>query len=191
MLLALVGVTGVGKSYFTKIISHMLNFKTVNTIRTRPIRKGENPKFFMSDDELNKMYNEGKIAYKFSVFGGQYGYLKDEIFSEENMIFEMHYTTIYDWKKVRPDIKTIYIMPSNLDIAKQKTMERNLSKEKEIERLNEIDEHYRNITENEELRNQFDYIFYNNYDTESEERILELVSGLIKIEKKYNKGYGK
>ena len=191
MLLALVGVTGVGKSYFTKIISHMLNFKTVNTIRTRPIRKGENPKFFMSDDELNKMYNEGKIAYKFSVFGGQYGYLKDEIFSEENMIFEMHYTTIYDWKKVRPDIITIYIMPSNLDIAKQKTMERNLSKEKEIERLNEIDEHYRNITENEELRNQFDYIFYNNYDTESEERILELVSGLIKIEKKYNKGYGK
>ena len=100
MLLALVGITGIGKSFFVEKITTNLNFEKVHTIRTRPPRKGENPKYFMTDNELNKMYDEGKIAYKFSVFGGQYGYLKDEIFSKENMIFEMHYTTIYDWKKV-------------------------------------------------------------------------------------------
>ena len=179
MLLALVGITGIGKSFFVEKITSNLNFKKVHTIRTRPPREGENSKYFMTDDELNKMYDEGEIAYKFSVFGGQYGYLKNEIFSKENMIFEMHYTTIYDWKKVRPDIKTIYILPTDINIAKQKTKERNLSKDKEIERLAEIDEHYNRIISDENLRKQFDYVVYNNYDKKSEERIIELVNQLL------------
>ena len=180
MLLALVGITGIGKSFFVDKITKNLNFKKVHTLRTRPLRKGENPEYFLTDEVLNKMYDEGKIAYKFSVFGGQYGYLREEIFSDENMIFEMHYTTIYDWKKVRPDIKTIYILPTDINMAKQKTKERNLSPEKEKERLAEIDEHYQRIMTDEDLRKQFDYIVYNNYDKRSEEMMLELVNRLLK-----------
>lgn len=183
MLLALVGVTGIGKSFFVNEISSRLNFKKIHTIRTRPIRSGEDPKYFMSEEELDNMYSNGKIAYKFKVFEGEYGYLKDEIFSNDNYIFEMHYTTIYDWKKVRPDIKTIYIMPNDLNIAKQKTIERNLPKDKEIERLNEIDEHYNNITTNKELFNQFDYVFYNNYDEHSKEKLMELVKTIMEDNK--------
>lgn len=41
MLLALVGVTGVGKSYYTNKIVEEFNFKKVNTIRTRAPRRGE------------------------------------------------------------------------------------------------------------------------------------------------------
>lgn len=182
MLLALVGVTGVGKSYFVDRICDRLHFKKVNTIRTRAPRKGENPKYFMTEQELNKMNQEGKIAYQFRVFDGEYGYLKDEIFSKDNYIFEMHYTTIYDWKKVRPDIKTIYILPANLEMAKQKTIERNLPKEKEQERLQEIEEHYHNITTNNDLRNQFDYIVQNAYNEESEQKILKLVEDLLNEE---------
>lgn len=179
MLLALVGVTGVGKTYFVEAISKKLDFIKVNTIRTRMARPGENPKYFMSEEQLDRMYDEGKIAYKFKVFGGEYGYLKDEIFSPNNMIFEMHYTTIYDWKKVRPDIKTIYIMPVDLEVAKQKTRDRKLSKEKEKERLDEIDEHYNKIISDDDLRNQFDYLFYNNYDCESEQKLIDLVSKIL------------
>ena len=179
MLLALVGVTGVGKSFFVDKIVKEYNFKKVNTIRTRKMRKGEKPQYFMTQEELDKLDKEGKIAYRFEVFGGEYGYLKDEIFSDDNEIFEMHYTTIYDWKKVRPDIKTIYIMPSDLKLAKEKTKERNLSKEKEIERIKEIEEHYNNINNNTELRNQFDYFLYNNYDKESEKKMLELVKKIL------------
>lgn len=183
MLLALVGVTGVGKSYYVEKISEKLNFKKVNTIRTRSVRKGEDSRYFMTKEELDKMFNEGEIAYKFSVFGGEYGYLKNEIFSKDNMIFEMHYTTIYDWKKVRPDIKTIYIMPTDINIAKEKAKQRNLTKEKEIERINEIEEHYRKITTDMELQKQFDYIIYNNYDEKSELEILNLVKKMLKKEK--------
>ena len=41
MLLALVGVTGVGKTYYKEKIVNELGFKKVNTIRTRKIRPGE------------------------------------------------------------------------------------------------------------------------------------------------------
>ena len=182
MILALVGVTGVGKTYFKDKIVEELGFKKVNTIRTRKIRPGEaqgKSGLFMTKEELNKLEEEGKLAYRFSVFGGEYAYLRDEIFTDENMVFEMHYTTIYDWKKVVPEIKTIYILPSDINLAKNKTKERNLSKEKEVERLKEIDEHYNKIIEDEELRRQFDYIVKNSYNKTSEEEILNLVRNLI------------
>ena len=182
MLLALVGVTGVGKSYYKEKIVENFDFEKVNTIRTREKRVGEeNGKagLFMSKQELEDLKAQGKIAYDFDVFGGTYAYLKEEIFSEKNMVFEMHYTTIEDWKKVRPDIKTIYILPQDLEAAKEQTRKRNLSKEKEEERIKEIDEHYNRITTDNNLRNMFDYIVYNNYDETSEKQIMELVRKML------------
>ena len=102
MLLALVGVTGVGKSYYKDLLVDQLNFKKVNTIRTRKKRPGEESGkagLFMTSEEIDTLESQGKIAYRFKVFGGEYAYLADEIFSKDDMVFEMHYTTIYDWKK--------------------------------------------------------------------------------------------
>jgi len=182
MLLALVGVTGVGKSYYKEKIVENFDFEKVNTIRTRKKRVGEeNGKagLFMSKQELEELKVRGKIAYDFDVFGGTYAYLKEEIFSDKNMVFEMHYTTIEDWKKVRPDIKTIYILPKDIEIAKSQTQKRNLSKEKEEERIKEIDEHYNRIITDANLRNMFDYIVYNNYDEKSEKEIMQLVKEML------------
>ena len=178
MLLALVGVTGVGKSYYKDLICSKLNFKRINTIRTRAIRKNEEAGksgLFFSKEELDKIEAEGKLAYRFGVFGGEYGYLKDEVYSDDDYVFEMHYTTIYDWKKVRPDIKTIYILPSDIEIARAYVKSRNLPPEKEIERLKEMDEHYNRYMNDEDLRNQFDYVIYNNYDENSANELLQLV----------------
>ena len=181
MLLALVGVTGVGKSYYKDIIVDQLNFKKVNTIRTRKKRANEDANkagLFMTSEEIDELEKQDKIAYRFKVFGGEYAYLKDDIFSKDNMIMEMHYTTIDDWKKIRPDIKTIYILPTDIEIAKEKTKSRGLSPEKEFERLQEIEEHYNRFMFDESLRNKFDYIVYNNYDCKSQEEILNLVRSL-------------
>lgn len=182
MLLALSGVTGIGKSYFKEKIVEKLNFHKVSTIRTRPIRVGEKngvDGIFITDDELDALKSQGKIVYDFNVFGGRYAYLKDEIFSDDNMVFEMHYTMIDDWKKIKPDIKTIYILPTDLEIPKQKAKQRNLSKEKESERIKEIDEQYNKFISDKEFQNKFDYILYNKYDIVSEKQILNLVKNLI------------
>ena len=57
---------------------------------------------------------------------------------------------------------------------------RNLSKEQEIERLSEIEEHYNKVMNDKNLRNMFDYIIYNNYDKKSEDEIIELVRKIKK-----------
>lgn len=182
MILALAGVTGVGKSFFKDKLVEKLDFKKVNTIRTRERRKNEKngiDGIFMSKEELDECEKEGKIAYRFSVFGGEYGYLKEEIFSDDNMIFEMHYTTIDDWKKVREDIVAIYILPIDLDQAKEQTLKRGLSKEKEEERLREIDLQYNYFVKDKGLQDKFDYVFYNNFDEESENKLIELVKEIM------------
>lgn len=182
MLLALSGVTGIGKSYFKEKLVTELNFNKVNTIRTRPIRIGERngvDGIFITEKELDDFKNQDKIIYDFKVFGGRYAYLKEEILSDKNMVFEMHYTMIDDWKKIKPDIKTIYILPKNLEIPKRKARERNLSKEKEIERINEIDEQYNMFINDINFQNKFDYILYNNYDEESKQQLLNLVKNIL------------
>lgn len=181
MLLAFVGITGIGKSYFAEEVSKKLGFEKVHTIRTREKRIGEeNGKtgYFMSENELEKLKKQGKIAYDFKVFGGTYGYLKDEIFSEKNYVFEMHYTTIYDWKKVRPDIVTIYLLPTEINVAIEKIKERNLDKEKEEFRIQEVQEHYNIFMKDKELQKQFDYVIYNNYDESSKNEVIQLVKDI-------------
>ena len=182
MLLALSGVTGIGKSYFKEKLVNELGFHKVNTIRTRPIRIGEKngiDGIFISDEQLDILKDENKIIYDFKVFGGRYAYLKDEILSNDNMVFEMHYTMIDDWKKIRPDIKAIYILPKDIEIPKQKAKERNLSKEKEIERINEIEEQYNKFINDKNFQSKFDYFLYNNYDKESEEQLIRLVKTIL------------
>ena len=182
MLLAFAGITGVGKSYFAEKVEKRLSFKKVHTIRTRKMRPGEqNGKtgIFTSKEELEQMKKEGKIVYDFEVFGGTYAYLKDEILSNEDYVFEMHYTTIKDWKKIRPDIVTIYLIPRDIGVALQKIKERRLTKEKEEERLQEIKEQYNEFMSNKRLQKMFDYIIYNDYNEKSENEIMDLVSKLM------------
>lgn len=166
----------------TKLLINF-GFEKVHTIRTRPKRKNEVEGidgYFMTSEELDNLQMQNKIAYRFGVFGGEYAYLKDEIFSNKNMVFEMHYTTIDDWKKVRPDIKTIYIFPSDIKKAKIQIKNRGLSSIAEISRLNEIIEQYNFMINNKNFQSKFDYIFFNNYDVESENKLINLVSNLSK-----------
>ena len=123
------------------------------------------------------------VILKASAGGGGRGirvaYSKEELFSDKNTVFELHYSTIFDLKKICPSLCAIYLMPKDINKAKEKTIQRKLPKDVEKKRLAEIDEHYNNVTSDEKLRNMFDYIIYNNYDKQSEDKILKLVSNLI------------
>ena len=168
MLLALSGITGVGKSFYAEEIAKKLDFKKVHTIRTRTMRIGEkNGKtgLFMTHEELQKLKDDGKIAYDFYVFDGTYAYKKDE----------MYYTTIQDWKRIRPDIVTVYILPNDINVALEQVKKRNLTPEKENERIKETEEQYKNFMSNKKLQDMFDYIIYNNYDEKSEDELIKLI----------------
>lgn len=185
MQLAFAGITGVGKSYYKDKLCEKLGFEKIKIITTREPRVGEknnDDKIFVSKDELNNIINEGKIAYKFELLGVTYAYSNEALFSNKNTVFELHYTTINDLKKICPQLKTIYLLPKDIEKAKEKLKERNLKPEIEKARLLEIEEHYNRITKDKELMNKFDYILYNNYDKKSEEEILNIVEKILKNE---------
>ena len=182
MLLALAGVTGVGKSYYKDQIVEKLGFEKIKIITTRKIRMGEknnDDKVFITPEELQVLRDIGKIAYEFELLGNVYAYTKEELFSEKNMVFELHYDTIFDFKKICPHLCAIYLLPKDIETAKDKTRDRHLDPIVEEKRLLEIDEHYKNITTNEALRNMFDYTLYNNYDKASEDALIDFVKNLM------------
>ena len=182
MLLALAGVTGVGKSYFKDLLVQKLNFKKIKIITTRQIRNGEKnneDKIFVSPEELQKLKDSNVIAYDFNMLGNIYAYSKDDLFSKQNTVFELHYCTIFDFKKICPDMIAIYIFPENINMAKEETIKRHLKPEVENQRLLEIDEHYNKIMTDKNLRNQFDYFIYNSYNKRSENEMLKLVEKIL------------
>lgn len=183
MLLALAGVTGIGKSYYKDRIVEKLGFEKIKIITTRKPREGEknnDDKIFVTPSELQKLRNNGKIAYEFEMLGNIYAYTYEALNSNKNTVFELHYDTIFDFKKVCPHLCTIYLLPNDIEIAKNKTRERHLEAQVEKDRLLEIDEHYKRITTDEKLRNMFDYILYNNYDKASEDELIKLVKNLTR-----------
>ena len=107
----------------------------------------------------------------------------DEILSNENYVFEMYYTTIQDWKRIRPDIVTIYILPNDINVALEQVKKRNLTPEKENERIKETEEQYKNFMSDKKLQEMFDYIIYNNYDEKSEDELIKLIASKMKSDK--------
>lgn len=187
MLLALAGVTGVGKSYYKDKIVEKLGFEKVKIITTRKPRIGEingEDKIFVTKEELQTLKNNNKIAFSFDLLGYTYAYTQEELFGDKDMVFELHYDTIFDFKKVCPHMKVLYLFPKDIEIAKDKTRARHLEPKVEQDRLLEIDEHYKRITTDEHLRKMFDYTLYNNYDKESEAELIHFINTLMLEEKK-------
>ena len=114
MIVTLSGVTGTGKSFFKNTISEELCFKNIVIVTTREKRIGE----------VN-----GIVDFEF--LGSKYAYRKADIDSNVNQVTEVHYSTIYEFKKNAKNVFSIYMIPKDLERAKQELRKRNLSKETE------------------------------------------------------------
>ena len=178
MVITLSGVTGCGKSFFKKEIQKRLNLENQIIYTTRPIRKGEKDgvdKFFVTEEEFDKLEKENKIMITFEFLGYRYGYETKQIKSDKNSIIELHYTIIYNLKKETDKAFSIYIIPKDIEIAKRKLINRRLFKEQEDLRLREIEEQAKEFETNKELQKQFDYILYNNYDKNSIKELIKVI----------------
>lgn len=181
MLIGIAGVTGVGKSYYKDKIASDLNFEKLKIITTREIRNGEKngeDKIFLNEGEMQKIIDAGKIAYQTEFLGYIYAYTKEEVFTDKDMVFELPYYCVEDFKRICPNLKVIYLLPKDIEICISKLKDRNLNTETEKARILEIQEHYNKVMTDEKLRNMFDYIVYNNYDKETDEKILNIVKRL-------------
>lgn len=187
MIVTLSGVTGIGKSFFKNQIIKELGFKNLVIRTTRKKRENEVnniDKLFLSDEEFEKLKKKGKLSVDFEFLGNKYAYDTDSIHSNENQVTEVHYSTIYNFKENAKDVFAIYMIPKDLEKAKEELRKRKLSPEVEKNRLKEIDEHVKEFSENKNLQKQFDYIFVNNFDEKSKEELLSVIKEKINQRKK-------
>lgn len=178
MIVTLSGVTGTGKSFFKNVISQELNFKNLVIVTTRNKRTGEIngvDKEFVSEEEFERLKKENKIVVDFEFLGSKYAYKKSDLDSNINQVTEVHYSTIYEFKKNTKNVFAIYMIPQNLERAKEELRKRNLPKEVEQKRLKEIDEHINECKQNKELQKQFDYVFINDYSEKAKNDLLKII----------------
>ena len=172
------GITGTGKSFFKDAIAKELGFKNLVIVTTRKKRTGEIAgidKEFVSNEEFEEKVKTSEITANFEFLGAKYGYRKELLESDKNLVTEVHYNRIYDIKRHAQNIFSIYIIPYDVKRAKKELKNRNLSKDAEEARLQEIDEHIKEYSQNEDLRKQFDYEFINDYTEGSKNKLIEII----------------
>ena len=178
MIVTLSGITGTGKSFFKDAIAKELGFKNLVIVTTRKKRTGEIAgidKEFVSNEEFEEKVKTSEITANFEFLGAKYGYRKELLESDENLVTEVHYNRIYDIKRHARNIFSIYIIPYDVKRAKKELKNRNFSKDAEEARLQEIDEHIKEYSQNEDLRKQFDYEFINDYTEGSKNKLIEII----------------
>lgn len=192
MIVTLSGVTGTGKSFFKDTIAKELNFKNLAIVTTREKRKNEVngiDKEFVSEEKFEELVNSNDVVVDFEFLGAKYGYRKERLESDENQVTEVHYSTIYEIKKHTPNIFSLYIIPKDIERAKNELKHRGLPSEVEKKRLQEIEEHIREYSTNKELQKQFDCVFVNDYTDEAKKKLINIIKERLKKEKKNKYSY--
>ena len=130
---------------------------------------------FVNDEEFEDLKRKKEIIVTFEMLGYKYGYPRKEMESNKNSVVELHYPIIYQLKKEVKNTFSIYMIPKDIEIAKQNLKQRKLNPKIEKDRLKEIEEHVKNFKANKELREQFDYIFYNDYTENSVNKLIDIL----------------
>ncbi len=187
MLVTLFGVTGVGKSFFKKLIAQELGFKNLPIVTTREKRTGEIngiDKEFVTQEEFQKMKQAGITQIDFEFLGVRYAYRKEYLQSPENRVTEAELSNIYKLKKCVKDMFAIYLVPYDLERAKLELQKRNLPEEVYQKRLAEIHEHIKEYSSNPNLQKQFDCVLINDYTEISQKKLLEIVKQKMNTNKR-------
>lgn len=188
MIVTLSGVTGVGKSYFKKQIIEKLNFKNIVIVTTRAKREKEREgidKYFITEEQFNKLVKSEEISMPFEFLGNKYAYYKKDLTqTDENSITEVHYDTIGTFKSIAKNVLSIYLKPVDMELARTQLKLRNLPQEVEKTRLEEMEEQAKEFEKNVELRKQFDYIIYNDYTEKTVQKVVKIIKNILEEEKK-------
>lgn len=184
MVVTLSGVTGTGKSFFKDVISKELGFKNLAIVTTRKIRENEVngiDKEFVNEKEFKELVDNKEVVVDFEFLGAKYGYRKEKLESNENQVTEVHYSTIYEIKKHVKNLFAIYMVPKNLERAKQELKKRHLPFNVEQNRLKEIEKHIKEYSNNKNLQEQFDCVFINDYTEESKNKLISIIKEKLSL----------
>ena len=186
MIIGFAAPTGSGKSYFSKRIAQIFgkNYgaKYLPLVSTREPRKGESAnscdKIFVSEKQFKQMQEKEIIAGTFEMLGYWYGYETEKLKSDSLYITEIQYDQVDSFRQITKDSFLIYLMPTDLEIPKNKLKLRGLPKQIEEARLTDIDNHIREFSENN-LAQKYDCVLANDYTEETMETVEDIVKHVL------------
>ncbi len=170
MIIAVSGITGVGKSYLKRCVAEELGIENFLMVTTRPKRffdiNGKD-KWFVSEEKFNNLKKEGKIMLEIEFIGNKYGYYTDEIKGNKDGITEIYFDEVDNFRRECKDFIAVYIKPTSIEISKKKLHGRKLEKRVIQERIKEMEYQLKSFEDNKELQSKYDYIFTNDYTKKS------------------------
>ena len=186
-IVTLSGMSGVGKSFFIKqLLSRIDCFEKLKAVTTRNIRKDEVngvDKYFISLDEFIHEDSNSEMCAVNEVFRNMYGsYKKDieKILNGTNLITELYYSEVPDFKKQYPDTISIYIVPGDVALAIKNLEARNIEGDEFEKRIHDIKNELEFFSKMD--IDCFDYILVNDYNLYSVDEFNDYISKTLGIE---------
>lgn len=181
MIIGLIGISGVGKSFLR--VNAQNNFNKLNylkSITTRPQRVDEKnglDKYFVTDDEFNFLCYNHEVLLEQIIYGYKYAFKKSDIVKDVNYITEMLYSDVPILRQYTKVI-TINIFSNDLETIKQNlNLRYNFSLEAERRFNSDVNlaETHKKLAQNK----FFDYHFENHFDDNSIMRFNNLIATII------------
>jgi len=178
MMFVLSSPSGAGKTTLTKkIVENNPNFSisiSYTTRKPRPQEINSKDYHFVSIEEFNKLIKQNDFFEYASIFDNYYGTLKKtvlELLSKgKDVLFDIDWQGTQQLKKIKDlSIVTIFILPPDLQVLKERLLSRHLGQTKLIEkRMNKF---------NEEVShwNEYNYVVVNDDLNKCYEKILNII----------------
>ena len=178
MLFVLSSPSGAGKTTLTKkLADHNKNFEISISYTTRKPRPNEvNGKdyYFVSKKEFEDLINKRNFYEYANIFDNCYGTLKksvlDLLFNNKDVLFDIDWQGTKQLKQIKDlSLVTIFILPPNLKILKERLLNRHSGMEKLIEsrmdKFNEEVSHW----------NEYNYVVVNDNLDSCYEKIMNII----------------
>jgi len=178
MMFVLSSPSGAGKTTLTKkIVEHNKDFVISISHTTRKPRPNEvNGKdyYFVNEEEFNKLADENHFFEHANIFDNRYGTLKEPVIKSlslgKDVLFDIDWQGTQQLKKIKDlSLVTIFILPPNIKVLKERLLNRHSGQEKTIEkRMNKF---------NEEVShwNEYNYVVINDDLDKCYNSILDII----------------
>lgn len=145
-VVCLIGPSGVGKSFYAKLMVEKLNFARPKTVTTRKSRSDDDNHIYVSKEEFLSLIAKGDFLEWDEYSGNYYGIMLDEflelVLDEKNKGIVMD-LTLEGSRKIREFYEeTIFIalLPDDISWLKRRLNERSANSAREIEKRMKISE---------------------------------------------------